>query len=117
MAQLTAVLPNDHLLEGAQGGPRYFTTVYAGSTGVERRNVWWAIPRHHWSVQFGGLVEEIQPVIDLVEEAKGKGYSFLWTPPGYSEMSFRLDTDEPEVIYESGGIARISFSIIQVLGE
>lgn len=117
MAQLATVLSNDHLQEGTQGGPRYSTTVYAGSTGKESRNVWWSTPRHYWSLTFAGLLDDIQPIIDLVEEAKGMGLSFRWSPPGYAEGDFRLDTDEPDITLESGDIARISFSVIQVIGE
>jgi hypothetical protein len=120
MAQLTTILLNDLLLEDAKGGPRFSTAVFEGSTGKEQRNINWATGRHFWQGTWAGYLSEVQSVIDLINEAKGRGFSFKWTPPGYTEMDFRLDSDEPDISYlasQSGSIVRISLSLVQVIGE
>jgi phage-related protein len=119
MAQLATVLSNDYL-ETARGGPTYRTTIYDGATGFEKRNRVWNTPRHAWTVTFIGLLAEVQSVLDLFDEAMGQGYSFLWTPPGYTEMSFRFDTDSLLVDYigtsEPGVyVTKVSATLIQVI--
>ena len=121
MAQLTTVLANTYLV-AAQGGPEYSTTVFDGSTGVEHRNVGWSTPRHVWQVTFGGKLTELAAVQALHLEAKGQAYSFLWTPPGYSQGSFRFASDDLKINIHSSNVAgvylaQISFPLIQVLGE
>lgn len=117
MAQLTTVLANTHLSEAA-GGPRYTTTVFDGATGLERRNIVWSTPRHVWAVTFVAKPEELADLLALFSQAKGQAYSFLWAPPGYAQGSFRFGTDELPIVYiGAGNVARIQFTLIQVLGE
>jgi uncharacterized protein (TIGR02217 family) len=120
MAQLATVLANDYL-ETMRGGPGYRTTIYDGATGYESRNQVWVYPRRSYDLTFIGLEDEVQSVIDLFEEAKGRAFSFLWTPLGGAEGSYRFGSDElrVETIARNGEagdfILRVSTSVIEVI--
>lgn len=121
MAQLSTVLPTDYLT-GAEGGVTYSTTVYDGSTGLEIRNRNWPTGRHAWSLEYRGLLSEVQPVLDLFQSAGGMSKSFRFAPPGYVEGDFRFSSDEMKISYAATAtpgeyISTISISVIQVLGE
>jgi len=120
MAQLTTVLVDDGILIRAVGGPRWNTTVFPGSTGYEKRNGVWGSPRHQWSVTLGGLFSEMSDVLALHTEAEGQAYSFLWTPPGYTQGDFRFASDELQIDVsgtDTTMVATVSFTLIEVIGE
>lgn len=127
MAQLATVLPSVSstgvgILTGAEGGVVYSTAVFDGSTGLEVRNSAWVTGRHAWTLTFQGLLSEVQPVIDLFEEAGGMSKSFRFAPPGYVEGDFRFAADELRISFQGTGtpgayIATITIPVIQVLGE
>src|SRR5215212_4960910 len=96
MAQLATVLPNDCLSQ-CRGGPGYRTTIYDGATGYEARNKAWADTRRTYSLSFMGYASDVQPVTDLFVEAEGRFLSFLWTPPGGVQGSYRFGSDELSV--------------------
>ena len=121
MAQLATVLDHTGLLTRAVGGPKYNTTVFPGSTGLEKRNGIWATPRHEWSITLSGYFTEMADIIALHTEAEGQKYSFLWTPPGYSQGDFRFANDDLQIDMRASSegvfIASVSFSLIEVLSE
>ena|SRR5215217_1709586 len=127
MAQLATLLVNENaagvsLLASAEGGPTYSTTIFDGVTGVERRTVVWETPRHMWAVTFKGLLSDMEDLIALHTEAMGQGYSFLWTPPGYMEGSFRFAQDDLKIAFNVSAIsgdhiATIAFVLIETLSE
>lgn len=122
MAQLTTVLDHTGLLNQAQGGPSYKTTIFDGATGLEKRTLVWATPRHLWQLVLKGKLTEFADLLDLFDEAKGQAYSFLWTPPGYAEGDFRFGVDQLSIIVQNLGVgndylATISFPLIEALGE
>lgn len=120
MAQLATVLDHDGLLIRAVGGPKWNTTVYPGSTGLEKRNGVWGSPRHEWSVTFGGLYTEMADLLALHEEAEGQKFSFLWSPPGYAQGDFRFASDELQIDVrgtDTTMVATVAFTLIEVIGE
>ena len=61
-------------------------------------------------------------MLDLFDEAEGRFYSFLFTPPGYTQMDFRFDADEPRLALQASAepgefIATITLPVIEVLDE
>ena len=124
MAQLTTVLPGAEsggILTACRGGPGYRTTVYDGATGYEARNQAWADPRRTFSLTFMGRASDVQEVVDLFDEAKGRLYSFLWTPPGGAQGDYRFGSDELSVetrASQSGDyITTVSCTVIEVINE
>jgi hypothetical protein len=120
MAQLATVLPTDDILSAADGGVTYSTTIYDGSTSLEQRNQNWTTPRQAWSLTYVGLVADIQPVVDLFDEAFGMALSFLFTPPGGVQGDYRFAQDQISPSYQAGAgglIGTVNVSVIEVLGE
>ena len=122
MAQLATVLDHDGLLNAAQGGPSYKTTVFDGATGLEKRTIVWSTPRRVWQITLRGKLSEFTAFLALFDEAKGQAYSFLWTPPGYSQGDFRFGVDALAITLNNLGVsgdylATISVPLIEALGE
>lgn len=44
-----------------------------------------------WTLSFGGLADEAQPILDFIRAHKGFR-SFLWTPPGGELGLYRCET-------------------------
>lgn len=93
MAQLATVLSNDWLTS-CRGGATYKTTIYESAAGFEARNGIWATPRRSFSLTFTGYASDLADIVDLFDEAKGREQSFLWTPPGGTQGSYRFGSDE-----------------------
>lgn len=122
MAQLATILPTEGLLSAADGGLTYSTTVFDGSTGLEGRNQVWTSPRQAWNLTYVGLASDVQPVLDLFNEAKGQAKSFLFTPPGGVQGSYRFATDEIRPSYQASAtpgeyICSLVVPVIEVLSE
>lgn len=69
-------LPTD-IERGAQGGPRFKTTVMTLSSGLEKRNVEWRRTRGEWDIGYGiQAKEDLQAVIDFFYARQGRAHSF-----------------------------------------
>ncbi|MDN7144098.1 phage tail protein [Pseudomonas sp. JQ170] len=44
-----------------------------------------------WTLSFGGLAEEVKPILDFIRSHRG-ARSFLWTPPGSALGMYRCET-------------------------
>lgn len=122
MAQLATVLPGEesNTLAGAEGGVLWSTTVFDGSTGLEARYQAWTTPRQTWALTYIGLSADLADVLDLFNEAKGRGLSFLFTPPGGAQGDYRFGSDELRVNYQRGAaglIGSLTISVVEVLDE
>lgn len=75
-------LPED-IERGAQGGPRFKTSIVTLSSGFEHRNLEWAQTRGEWDIGYG-LQHKTQfsAVADFFYARRGRGHSFRfkdWT--------------------------------------
>lgn len=121
MSQLTTVLQTTHLSD-ASGGVTYSTVVFPGATGLENRNQRWQVGRQRWALTWRGYLSEIQPVLDLFDEAHGIAKSFKFSPPGYAQGDFRFDSDVVTIGYQPSQrgddyIVTLSLNVIQVIDE
>jgi hypothetical protein len=69
-----------------------------------------------------GYLSELQPILDLYDEARGVAKSFKFSPPGYAQGDFRFDSDVITIGYapsqkEDDFIATLSLNVIQVIDE
>lgn len=127
MAQLTTVLPHvapggaPYILSEAEGGPAWHTTTHTAVSGKEKRIANRDVPRHRWNLTFMGTETQLAEVIALHAAAKGSALSFLWTPPGYPEGSYRFEADDLNITFIAGNpedlTLRIRVALIEVIGE
>lgn len=69
-------LPED-IERGAQGGPRFKTTIMALSSGEEKRNIEWSKARGAWQIGYGiDTKEEFTRVIEFFYARQGRAHSF-----------------------------------------
>lgn len=97
----------DAVEKGALGGPRFQTTILAGLSGVEQRNVDWALRRAEYTIAYG-LQDNgnWQAVRDLFNAQRGRAYGFLFKDwSDYSATNQALGT---------GDGATVNFQLIKV---
>jgi len=62
---------------GAQGGPRFKTTILVFGGGLEKRNIDWATTRGEWDIGYGiESKEAFTDVIDFFYARQGRAHSF-----------------------------------------
>lgn len=75
-------LPDD-IERGAQGGPRFKTTVLTLSSGFEQRNIDWQLTRSAWDISYGvDSKVNFTRLIDFFFSRQGRAHSFRfkdWT--------------------------------------
>src|SRR5512139_3676820 len=72
-------LPED-VERGAKGGPKFQTTVLAGFSGLEQRNIDWIYRRAEYTIGYGlqDPSTSIQAIIDMFHTQYGRAYAFLF---------------------------------------
>ena len=82
MAFHDARLPED-VERGAQGGPRFKTTILVLGGGLEKRNIDWQTTRGEWDIGYGiESKQDFSDVIDFFYARQGRAHSFRfkdWT--------------------------------------
>lgn len=69
-------LPED-VERGAQGGPRFKTTILVLGGGLEKRNIDWATTRGEWDIGYGiESKEAYSDVVDFFYARQGRAHSF-----------------------------------------
>lgn len=103
---------------GLTGGPERRTEVVTLGSGREERNSPWAQSRRRWNAVWGiREAEELAPVVNLFEAARGRLYGFRFLDPldhrscGYGETVTAVD----QVIGEGDGVAT-SFNLVKGYG-
>jgi uncharacterized protein (TIGR02217 family) len=67
---------------GAQGGPRWATTVSQSGGGQEQRNINWADARHQWSVEHGvKTAEQMDRLVAFFNAMRGRATGFRFQDP------------------------------------
>ncbi len=98
---------------GANGGPKFNTTVLTLSSGYEKRNINWSQVRGEYDVAFGiKTEEEMNAVREFFYARRGKAYGFRykdWTDFNLERQSIGMtdgETDTYQVYkrYTSAGI-------------
>lgn len=74
---------NEDVERGAQGGPRFKTTIRVLSSGFERRNIDWAQTRGFWDIGYGlqnkAMVDIVKDFF-YISEGRAHGFRFKdWT--------------------------------------
>lgn len=63
--------------QGAQGGPRFSTSVITLSSGAEHRNINWSQARGEWDVSKGlQTQEQVETLLDFFAARGGRAYGF-----------------------------------------
>lgn len=93
----------DSVEKGAQGGPRFSTTIMELSSGVEKANRNWSKTRGRWDIAYGIQTKaELSEVVKFFFAMEGKAYGFRfkdWT-------DFQIgSTGSPQVIGTTDGSA------------
>ena len=112
MAFHSVQLPVD-VERGAQGGPRFRTTVLTLASGFEMRNIEWERVRSGWDISYGiSSAENFRAVLDFFYAREGMAHSFRFK----DWSDFKLDrqsigstdgsTSEFQLFkrYSSGGV-------------
>ena len=85
----------EEIEQGAQGGPRFKTTVLTLDSGHEKRNIEWSRSRGSWDIAYGvDNKDTLEEVIDFFYARHGRAYGFRfkdWTDFEAGEVS----TPEP----------------------
>jgi uncharacterized protein (TIGR02217 family) len=97
---------------GAQGGPRFKTTVLTLSSGFERRNIDWANTRSEYDAGYGiQTKQDFSLVRDFFYARQGKAHSFRFKDWGDFEIDQLIGTTDTSTTefqmfkrYSSGGI-------------
>lgn len=67
----------ENVEKGAQGGPRFKTTVLSLSSGFEKRNIDWSQSRGEWDVSYGiDSLADLQSVISFFYARRGRARGF-----------------------------------------
>lgn len=68
---------SDAVEQGAQGGPKFQTSIVALGNGAEQRNSDWSRTRSTWDISYGvQYKEEVQEIIDFFYARRGKARGF-----------------------------------------
>lgn len=89
-------LPPD-VERGAQGGPRFKTTIMALSSGLEKRNIDWQQTRGAWDIGYGiQSKEDFKEVIEFFYARQGRAHSFRFKDwADFQIGDFKTDTPQP----------------------
>jgi len=73
----------DYIESGAQGGPRFKTSILTLSSGFEKRNINWERSRGEWDISYGiQSQEDAEDVLAFFYSRQGRAHSFRfkdWT--------------------------------------
>ncbi len=108
---------------GTGAGKDFKTTIYVGSSGIEKRNINWSVARGSWSVVLDTLDEDEQAeVIGFFESAHGAGHGFRLRST-HDWSSARTGTKAPEMsakgaqLLGMGTGTRKTFQLIKTSGS
>lgn len=96
-------LPED-VERGAQGGPRFKTTIMTLSSGHEKRNIDWQRTKGQWDIGYG--IQEradLQAVIDFFYARQGRAHSFRFKDWSDYHVGDPY-TDTPQIFAEGNGL-------------
>lgn len=83
-------LPDD-VERGAQGGPRFKTTILTLGSGFEKRNIEWSQSRGFWDIGYGiQNKEDFTRVIDFFYAREGSAHSFRYKDWGDFELTSQV---------------------------
>lgn len=104
---------NEDIERGAQGGPRFKTTVVTLSSGFERRNIDWSQTRGEWDVGYGlQRKSQFSSIIAFFYAREGRAHGFRfkdWTDFALERQSVGTTDGSTATFqlfkrYTSGGI-------------
>lgn len=119
MASFHEVRLPEQIERGAQGGPSFNTTVFELSSGYEKRNINWSLPRGAWDIGYGiQTKEDFSEVLAFFYARQGRAYGFRfkdWTDYQIGDNDTDTEQDIATAIaaqqqfqivkrYSSGGI-------------
>lgn len=98
----------DDIAYGSRGGPMYNTSVFTGSSGLEKRNINWTYPRHQYNVGYGARSQDkIYDLIEFFHSTRGSGIGFRYKDFGdYKSCKVTqtpADDDQPVAVIEGTG--------------
>jgi len=68
---------SDEVEQGAQGGPKFQTSIVALGNGAEQRNSDWSRTRSSWDLSYGvQYKEDVQEIVDFFYARRGKARGF-----------------------------------------
>ncbi len=95
---------------GAQGGPRFKTTVMALSSGEEKRNIEWSQTRGAWQIGYGiDSKDNFNAVIEFFYARQGRAHSFRFK----DWADYNIGDDETDTTQQigTGDAAETQFQI------
>ena len=67
----------EEIERGAQGGPRFKTSIISLSSGFEKRNIQWSQARAEWNIAYGVQSDaDFTSVLDTFYAARGQAFGF-----------------------------------------
>jgi uncharacterized protein (TIGR02217 family) len=120
MAFHNAQLPSD-IERGAQGGPRFKTTILILGGGLEKRNIDWATTRAEYDISYGiESKADYSDVIEFFYARQGRAHSFRFKDWADFEITAQnvMTTDGSTSTvsmfkrYSSGGVNSVSQTVV-----
>lgn len=69
----------DDIAYGSRGGPMYNTSIFTGSSGLEKRNINWQFPKHRYDVGYGARdTDKLYTLIEYFHSVLGPGIGFRY---------------------------------------
>ncbi len=103
---------NEDIERGAQGGPRFKTTVLVLSSGFEKRNIDWERSRGAWDISYGlDKKSNLEIVIAFFYTRNGRAHSFRFKD--WTDFQIGIEaTDTPQAIFVADGVLK-NFQIVR----